>query len=73
MLQVLFFAVLFAFALSFMGERGKPLLQLIDIASHALFGIVGDHHAGGAARRVRRDGVHHRPLRHRHAGCSSAS
>src|SRR6185312_16831852 len=33
-IQVLFFAVLFAFALSMLGERGKPLLRLIDIASH---------------------------------------
>ena len=40
-LQVLFFAVLFAFALSLLGERGKPLLNLIDIVSHALFGVVG--------------------------------
>ena len=40
-LQVLFFAILFAFALSLLGERGKPLLNLIDIVSHALFGIVG--------------------------------
>ncbi|MBV8097112.1 MAG: dicarboxylate/amino acid:cation symporter [Acetobacteraceae bacterium] len=39
-IQVLFFAILFAFALSFLGERGKPLLSLIDIASHTLFGIV---------------------------------
>jgi aerobic C4-dicarboxylate transport protein len=39
-IQVLFFAVLFAFALSFLGEHGKPLLHLIDIASHTLFGIV---------------------------------
>jgi aerobic C4-dicarboxylate transport protein len=40
-LQVLFFAILFAFALSLLGERGKPLLNLIDIISHALFGVVG--------------------------------
>ncbi|MBV8095747.1 MAG: dicarboxylate/amino acid:cation symporter [Acetobacteraceae bacterium] len=39
-IQVLFFAILFAFALSLLGERGKPLLRLIDIASHTLFGIV---------------------------------
>jgi aerobic C4-dicarboxylate transport protein len=39
--QVLFFGILFAFALSFLGERGKPLLHLIDIASHTLFGVVG--------------------------------
>jgi aerobic C4-dicarboxylate transport protein len=40
-LQVLFFAVLFAFALSILGERGKPLLSLIDTVSHTLFNIVG--------------------------------
>jgi aerobic C4-dicarboxylate transport protein len=40
-LQVLFFALLFAFSLSFLGERGKPLLRIIDIASHSLFGVVG--------------------------------
>src|SRR6266581_5163332 len=40
-LQVLFFAILFAFALSMLGERGKPLLSLIDTVSHALFNIVG--------------------------------
>jgi aerobic C4-dicarboxylate transport protein len=38
--QVLFFAILFAFALSFLGERGKPVLHLIDIITHTLFGIV---------------------------------
>jgi len=40
-LQVLFFSVLFAFALSLLGERGKPLVTIIDIASQALFRIVG--------------------------------
>jgi aerobic C4-dicarboxylate transport protein len=40
-LQVLFFAVLFAFALSLMGEHAKPVTAFIDIVSHALFGIVG--------------------------------
>jgi aerobic C4-dicarboxylate transport protein len=39
-IQVLFFAILFAFSLSLMGETGKPLLRLIDIASHVLFGII---------------------------------
>ena len=39
-LQVLFFAVLFGFALSAMGERGKPVGKLIDQISHAMFGIV---------------------------------
>jgi aerobic C4-dicarboxylate transport protein len=40
-LQVLFFAILFAFALFMLGERGKPVLNLIDIVSHAFFGVVG--------------------------------
>jgi aerobic C4-dicarboxylate transport protein len=40
-LQVLFFAILFAFALSFLGERGEPVTNFIDIVSHVLFGIVG--------------------------------
>ena len=40
-LQVLFFSILFAFALSLMGEHAKPVTAFIDIVSHALFGIVG--------------------------------
>ena len=68
-LQVLFFALLFAFALHFMGERGKPLLRNsstgVRTRSSASSRI---DHAGGAARRVRRHGLHRRPLRPRHAG-----
>ncbi|WP_163373841.1 cation:dicarboxylate symporter family transporter, partial [Escherichia coli] len=30
-LQVLFFSVLFGFGLAFMGERGKPVLDLIKV------------------------------------------
>ena len=40
-LQVLFFAILFAFALFMLGERGKPVLNFIDIISHSLFNVVG--------------------------------
>ena len=40
-LQVLLFAVLFAFALHFLGERGQPLLRLVDQVAHVFFGIVG--------------------------------
>jgi aerobic C4-dicarboxylate transport protein len=40
-LQVLFFAVLFAFALHALGEHGKPLIRLIDQTAHAFFKIVG--------------------------------
>src|SRR4029077_9184360 len=39
-LQVLFFAILFAFGLFMLGERGRPVLAIIDIVSHAFFGIV---------------------------------
>ena len=40
-LQVLFFAILFGFALSALGERGKPVYKFIDELSHTMFGIVG--------------------------------
>jgi aerobic C4-dicarboxylate transport protein len=40
-LQVLFFSVLFGFALSFLGERGKPVLYVIELVSHTFFRIVG--------------------------------
>ncbi|TWJ18303.1 dicarboxylate/amino acid:cation symporter [Geobacter argillaceus] len=39
-LQVLLFALLFGFALSVLGEKGKPVHKLIDSVSHAFFGIV---------------------------------
>jgi len=39
-LQVLLVAVLFGFALSLMGERGRPVHKLIDEVSHAFFGMV---------------------------------
>jgi aerobic C4-dicarboxylate transport protein len=40
-LQVLFFAILFAFGLQSLGERGHLVLGVIDQASHALFAVVG--------------------------------
>jgi aerobic C4-dicarboxylate transport protein len=40
-LQVLFVAVLFAFALSVLGPRGKPLVTIIDLLSQTFFRIVG--------------------------------
>ena len=40
-LQVLFFAILFAFGLHMMGERGKPVIALINAVSHGLFNVVG--------------------------------
>jgi aerobic C4-dicarboxylate transport protein len=39
--QVLFFSVLFGVALFRLGPRGKPVLDLIQLASQGLFGIVG--------------------------------
>lgn len=40
-IQVLFFAVLFAFALHALGEHGKPLVRLIDQTALAFFKVVG--------------------------------
>ncbi len=40
-LQVLLFAILFGFALSALGQRGKAVYKLIDQVSHTFFGIVG--------------------------------
>jgi aerobic C4-dicarboxylate transport protein len=40
-LQVLFFSVLFAFGLSMLGERGRPLMNVIDATAQVLFKVVG--------------------------------
>src|SRR5450631_3560157 len=40
-LQVLFFSLLFGFALSAIGEKGKPVFKFIDEVSQIMFGIVG--------------------------------
>ncbi|MBC7685663.1 MAG: dicarboxylate/amino acid:cation symporter [Bdellovibrionales bacterium] len=40
-LQVLLVAILFGFALSLLGERGRPITKAIDDLSHVIFGIVG--------------------------------
>jgi aerobic C4-dicarboxylate transport protein len=39
-LQILFFAILFGFGLSFMGERGKPVINLFDQLSKVFFNIM---------------------------------
>ena len=39
-LQVLLVACLFGFALAALGERGRPVVKLIDEVSHAFFGMV---------------------------------
>ncbi|HTJ42013.1 MAG TPA: dicarboxylate/amino acid:cation symporter [Kofleriaceae bacterium] len=40
LLPVLVIALLFAFALGKSGERGKPVLELIDRIGHVMFGVV---------------------------------
>ena len=69
-LQVLLFAVLFGLGLSRMGERGKTVVHVLDEAGGGAVRRDRADHARRAAGRVRRDGVHHRPLRHRHAGAA---
>ncbi|NHB93898.1 C4-dicarboxylate transporter DctA [Photorhabdus cinerea] len=39
-LQVLLFAVLFGFALHHLGDKGKPIFNIIDGFSHVIFGII---------------------------------
>ncbi|MBS9434174.1 dicarboxylate/amino acid:cation symporter [Photorhabdus hainanensis] len=39
-LQVLLFAVLFGFALHRLGEKGKPIFNIIEGFSHVIFGII---------------------------------
>lgn len=39
-LQVLLIAILFGFALSMMGERGRPVTRFIEDLSHVIFGVV---------------------------------
>ncbi len=40
LLQVLLIAILVAFAIAFMGERGAPLLHVIDYGSQVFFGVM---------------------------------
>lgn len=40
-LQVLLISVLSGFALTGLGERGKPLVELVEVASRVIFGVVG--------------------------------
>ncbi|NTW88858.1 MAG: dicarboxylate/amino acid:cation symporter, partial [Desulfobulbaceae bacterium] len=40
-LQVLFFSLLFGFALAAIGDKGKPIAHFIDEVSQVMFGIVG--------------------------------
>ncbi len=40
-LQIVFFSVLFGLALTALGERGRPLVDMIDYASAGFFGMIG--------------------------------
>ena len=40
LLQVLFISILVALAISALGERGKPFLQIIEHGSHLFFGVM---------------------------------
>lgn len=39
-LQVLLISLLFGFALAAMGKRAKPITDMIDTASHSIFGVI---------------------------------
>ncbi len=39
-LQVLFISIMFGFALAALGDKGKPLIHIIELASKTLFGAV---------------------------------
>ena len=39
-LQVLLIAILFGFALSILGERGRPVARFVEDLSHVIFGVV---------------------------------
>ncbi len=41
LLPVLLVALLFGFALQAMGERGKPVGELVDRVGHVIFGVIG--------------------------------
>ena len=58
--QVLFFSVLFGFALSALGDRGRPLVQLLEQLSEVADENHRLHRQTRAPRRVRRDCLHHR-------------
>jgi aerobic C4-dicarboxylate transport protein len=63
-LQVLLFSILFGFSLMALGERGHTLRAFIDDAAHGSRRH-RHRHEGCADRCVRRDGLHHRPVRDR--------
>ena len=63
LLQVLFIAILVAFAIAFMGERGRPVLKGIEYATQLFLWCHAYRADGGTSWRFRRDGIHGRQLR----------
>ena len=67
-LQVLFISILFGFALSMAGTRGKPLLRLICRVNASGVRNCKDPHAFRAHRSIRSHGFYGGQVRHRRAG-----
>ena len=72
LLQVLFVAILFGYAMTHLGTEGGAVHQFIEDVLARLLRDDERAHEAGAARRRRRDGVHDRPLRHRCAQAAGA-
>jgi aerobic C4-dicarboxylate transport protein len=62
-----FVAILFGIALALIGEQGRRVLGAARTLTAIVFRIVHILMYAGADRRVRRDGLHHRQIWHRHA------
>ena len=62
-LQVLLISILTGAALARMGERAEPITHALHLASQVFFTIVCVRGLAGAARGVRRDGLHRRQRR----------
>jgi aerobic C4-dicarboxylate transport protein len=61
LLQVLFVAILFGYAMTHMGTRARRGAHFIDACSHVFFAMMNRADEAGADRRRRSDGVHDRP------------
>ena len=66
-LQVLFVAILFGIALALIGEKGARLLAALQDADRDRLPDRPHPDVRRPGRRVRRDGLHHRQIWHRHA------
>jgi aerobic C4-dicarboxylate transport protein len=71
-LQVVVFSVLFGVALTAVGPVGQAAGRGARAARRGVLQARGDDHGRRAARRLRRDGLHHRRLRARDAAAAGA-